>query len=169
MTPAVSTSAFGPLRRFVCSRPRSVQERCGVVPCSVHVPRAGSPCARFGSIPSGPPPLLHSTRHPTTPLWVPARQLSTVEGNRGCLPRMPGDWRSEVKEEGRIGRAGIAWAVTRPGGHERSRSPGSVGSRGPMQAGICLRATATGRKRSFVSGRSFYALRVARSAVGPLT
>ena len=42
---------------------------------------------------------------------------------RCLLPRAWGDRRSEVKEEGRIGLTRSVWEVTRPGGHERSRSP----------------------------------------------
>ena len=74
----------------------------------------------------GPPPSLHSTRHPTPALWRRPCRLKAVEGNCVSPRRMPGDRRSEVKEEGRIASARSDWAVNRAGGHERSRSPGSL-------------------------------------------
>ena len=142
------SSAVGPLRSFAgiglqCSLcARAVRRGAALRSCP---PGRLSTQALLAS-PSGPPPLLHSTRHPTTPLQEPLLLLKAVEHNRGCLRRMPGDRRSEVKEEGRIGLTRSAWAVNRPGGHERSRSPGSLRSRRPMPVGVDLRMTAKGRK-----------------------
>ncbi len=168
MKPVMSTPASGRLRSFagrglqwsVCAR--AVRRGAVLRSCP---PGRLSTQALLAS-PSGPPPLLHSTRHPTTPLQEPPLRLKAVEHNRGCLRRMPGDRRSEVKEEGRIGLTRSAWAVNRPGGHERSRSLGSLRSRRPMPAGACPRRTAKGRKRNFAKGSSVHASWVARNATG---
>ncbi len=140
------SSAVGPLRSFAgggfeCSIfARAV--RRGAVLRSCPPGRLSTQALLASS--SGPPPLLHSTRHPTTPLWEPLLRLKPVEHNRGCLRGMPGDRRSEAKEEGRIGLTRSAWGYAPR--HERSRSPGSRRSRRPMPVGADLRMTAKGRK-----------------------
>ena len=145
---ATGTAPFGPWRPFASSCRRAAREHCGGVPCSVHVPRAGSPKVRFESSPPGPPPLLHSPRHPTAVLWAAPWQSKAQARTSGSPRRMPGDRRSEVKEEGRIGWSRSEQSVNRPGGHERSRSPGSLRARRPTHVAKPSRTTAMGRMQS---------------------
>ena len=86
------------------------------------------------------------------------------------LRRMPGDRRSEVKEEGRMASARSDWAVNRAGGaspdthspedclclasawgsvprHERSRSPGSLRARRPAHAANSFRTAIKERRQ----------------------
>jgi hypothetical protein len=149
-------------------RHHAARERWGGVPCSVHVPRAGSAQA-LRTRSAGPPPLLHSTRHTApallAPLWCSTAiedsrvaegkrwcgavlwVLTAAEDNRVSRPRMPGVRTGEVKEEGRMHGARSAWAVSRPGGHEQGRTPGIRGSQRCMHAEQRCPTTATGRKQ----------------------
>ena len=79
------------------------------------------------------------------------------------LRRMPGDRRREVKEEGRMASARSDWAVNRAGGHERSRSPGSLRARRPMQAANSFRTATKECKQRVARALSIYASRVALS------
>jgi len=156
---AVSTLACCPLLPFADSRLQASAGaralRWGAVFRSCPPGRLSTQALLGG--PSGPPPLLHSTRHPTTPLRESLLLLKAVEDNRGCLRRMPGDRRSEVKEEGRIDSTQSAWTVTRPGGHERSRSPGSLRSHRPSHAANSSRTATMERKPSVACDLSFRA------------
>ena len=169
MTPAVSTSAFGPLRAFG-NAPEHAPFRAGRgyrVTGSAHVLRAGSPPNRFRQDQFGPPPLLRCAGHPASS--AESHRCVQRPTTATAVPRAVwwGAVWSEVKEEGRIDLSRSERMLNRPGGHERNTAPRRTAL--SQIEPYCLQTSAKGRERSFVSGRSFYALRVARSAVGPLT
>lgn len=95
-----------------------------------------------------PPPLLHSAQHPATALRATPWFFGDPQSAVVCRPRTSGDRRSEVKEEGRIDSTRSDRAVNRPGGHERSRSPGSLRSRRPMHVTAPRQMSASGRQRA---------------------
>ena len=165
---AVSTLACGPLLPFTDSR---LQASAGA--------RALRRAAVFRSCPPGrlknQAPRLEPIRPSsltslhTAPHHSARNDTVAVQGLRKrqrFLRRMPGDRRSEVKEEGRMVSARSDWAVNRAGGHERSRSPDSLRTRRPTHASNSFRTATMESKRSVARALSIHASWVALSMEG---